>query len=75
MASLRLGLVFALSFPATASSPYDMNEIAENPEMALPAYLYEQFSSYSTHSSGGLGVEGIERQRSLPEQGIRLPLS
>jgi hypothetical protein len=65
MISLRVALIFALSLPAAASSPYDMNEIAENPEMALPAYLYEQFSSYSTHSSGSLGIEGIENSVSF----------
>lgn len=65
MVPLRMALIFALSFPATASSPYNMNEIADNPDMALPAFLYEEFSGYSTHSSGGIGIEGIERSISF----------
>ncbi len=56
-----VGLVFALSFPATADSPYDMNEVAGNPDLALSAYLYEQSSEYSEHSGGSIGIGASEQ--------------
>ncbi len=42
---LAVVLVFVLSLPATASSPYDMNEMAGNPDLGLSAYLHEQSSA------------------------------
>jgi len=56
-----MGFVVVLSFPATADSPYDMNEIAENPDLALSAYLYDQSSKYSQHAGGGMNIESSER--------------
>ena len=75
---LAVGLVFALSLPAMAQSPYDMNEIAGNPDLALSAYLHEQFTGYSSHASGGIGIEDIQRPVSFMtgirrrEQGFEL---
>ncbi|MGI9224465.1 MAG: hypothetical protein ACR2QX_08330 [Woeseiaceae bacterium] len=51
----------AVSITATADSPYDMNEIANDPELALSAYLYEQSPEHSQHSGGGMGIEGTDR--------------
>ena len=53
--------VSALSFAAAADSPYDMNLIANDPSMALSAYLYEQTPEHSQHSGGGMGIEGTDR--------------
>jgi hypothetical protein len=55
-----VGFVLALSFAAAADSPYDMNQIANDPFMALSAYLYEQMPEYSQHSGGSIGLEGTE---------------
>ena len=52
-----VGLIVALSLPATADSPYSMNDIAENPELALDVYFYEQFSGFSVQGSGSLRAE------------------
>lgn len=62
---LAAGLILTLSIPAMADSPYDMNEIAGNPDLALSAYLHEQFSGYLSHANGGLGIEDIQQSVSF----------
>lgn len=58
------GLITGLLIPllAVGASPYDTNMIAEDPDLALPAYLHELFGGFRMHSNGGFGLEGTESQ-------------